>query len=116
MIEAFEEFGDRLKTARDIRVGGELNQFAEAGACAIEDGRQLQAAAGADRGGQFDAIGGGGAAGEDVIGDGPEGEDVEVFAESVAGKEDVGGHVGGGRVVDEVADVRGGGDGGGRSG
>ena len=41
-----------------------------------------------------------------MVGDGPEGEDVEVFAEGVAGEEDVGGHVRGGWVVDEVADVR----------
>ena len=105
VVEERKEVGDSVEAVGDVGVGGVLDQFAERLVGTVEDCRQQQAAARADGRGQFDAVGGRGFSGEDVIRDRAEGEDVEVLAEAVARDKHVGRHVGRGRVVYEHAHV-----------
>lgn len=54
---------------------------------------------------QFQSVGGGRLAGEQVVGDRAQGKDVEVLANDLAVDEGLGGHVGCGGAIDQLVHV-----------
>ena len=110
LVEPVEEVGRRLGAVGHVRVGAELDQVVEVGAGAVQDGADLEAAGLAEPVAQLDPVGGRRLVGEYVVGEGPEREDVEMFAERAFVRDRLGGHVGGAGLVDEPIDVARGGN------
>jgi hypothetical protein len=107
-LQVGEKVGDRVEAARDFRVGAVLDEEAEMLAGAVQDRRDLEPPALAQALGQLGEGRSRRLAGEEMVGDGAETEDVELLAAGVGIGARLGRHVGGGRRLDQLAEVEGG--------
>ncbi len=106
-IEVFQEVGDGVEAVGDVGVGAVLDEVLKFAACGIEDGGDLQPAGAPNLLAEREAVFGRELAGEEIVGQGAQGEDIEVLAQVPRGGEDFRGHEGGAGIVHEAINVRG---------
>ena len=105
-IELFEECGGGIRAEERIGVRGVADEFVELGAGAIEDGRQREALVAGEDLVQLAQVGRGRLVGEDVEGEGAEGEDVADFVAEIAVADGFGGDVDVGGFFEPILDVQ----------
>ena len=108
VVQLTQEIDDRAGARSGTSgCGAVLDQVLKFLARTVQDGADLEALGLAELVAQFQAVGRRRHAGEDVVGDRAQREDVEVLAQVVVGK-GLGGHVGRAGVFHQPVDVRGG--------
>ena len=107
LLELVQEVGHRVEPAGDLGVGAELDQELERLGGTVEHGGDLQALALAQLLHQLVEGLRGRLAGEQVVGERAEGEDIGLFPGLAALRQRLGGHVDGAGLLDEARHVAG---------